>query len=229
MDQGRRRASIRGYVFGVISTVLLLTLSGSATVSADGGQQDLIHACVLPIVDGGNLKVVGANDACPDGSTPLHWAGPSLEPPGETAPPPEPDAPSGGSGAPSNKVSKRLYGTFGIKIKKTKSVTKTLGPSVSTWKELTVSCPGSAPFAVSGEADADLHEQGGVEVDHWSEVSSPVGWHAWNVKLRAYKTIYGFTAPNGAKLFPAQVETNWTLILTVECAKLAKGPTNVGL
>jgi hypothetical protein len=214
--------TIRNSLPGVVVAVLLFAMGGTTVVSADGGQPGLVHACILPIVDGGNVRIVGANETCPDGSTPLHWPGESqevLQAP-EEPPPPEPGP---GSATPTKKVSRNLYLGLGIKIKQTKTVTKSLGPEVSVWKDLTVSCPGTHPFAVEGHVDVNVHDpEGDSDPPLFSGKSERVGWHAWRGVRNAYKTIYGFIDANGNKWFPAKAPVNWTLIVSVECAKLLK-------
>jgi hypothetical protein len=60
----------------------LLALSGLAVLSpgpavADGGDTSLIHACATATVRGNGafLRIIGANESCPPGQTPVHWPG----------------------------------------------------------------------------------------------------------------------------------------------------------
>src|SRR5688572_20167054 len=58
----------------VIVVVMFLVgfISGPVLRSrADGGDASLIHACVKE--RGGDVKIVGANNPCPGGYSPLHW------------------------------------------------------------------------------------------------------------------------------------------------------------
>jgi len=188
-------------------------------VSADGGQTDLIHACIL--ADGpANLRIVGANEACDPGTTPLHWSGESFEPDEVIPPPPAPEDPAAGTEKPKPKVQKKLYATFGVKAGKLKNVKKTLGPSVSTWKEMTVSCPASHPLAFSVKTDWVIHDPGGLP-DPWSEYVKDAGWHAKTVRMRAYRIH-----DPGVGLPSFQVAVNWTFHVTLSCAKLTTGAGN---
>lgn len=117
---------------------------------------------------------------------------------------------------PSRKVNKTLYSPFGIKLKNTKTVTKTLGPSTDR-RKLTASCPSSHPFLISGGSDAV--EPGLAE---FSIVDDAVGWHAWRTVRQAYEFFcygnnlcwYSFAPPT------------WTLRVTLECGDVVKQPVN---
>lgn len=203
----------RAYLYGLLTMALLVSLGGAGVVSADGGQTDLIHACILA-EGGANLRIVGPNDTCDPGTTPLHWSGESFEPDEVIPPPPAPDDPSKGSAKPSRKVKERFYATLGIKSGKLKTVTKSIGPKRTQWQSVTVSCPASHPFALSTKSSWVIHDPEG-KIDPWSEKIFDVGWHAKTVYLRAYKIFSESGLP------AIQVTVNWTLTAKLTCAKFA--------
>ena len=89
-------SATRAYVYGLVTMALLMSVGGVGVVSADGGQTDLIHACVL--AEGGpNLRIMGANDDCDPGTTPLHWSGDAFQPDEVIPPPPAPEDPAVGT------------------------------------------------------------------------------------------------------------------------------------
>jgi hypothetical protein len=57
--------------FILVAFVVGLFLSPVVVSRADGGDVSLIHACVKD--RGGDVKIVGANNGCPSGYSPLHW------------------------------------------------------------------------------------------------------------------------------------------------------------
>jgi hypothetical protein len=60
----------------LVMFIVGIFISPAIISRADGGDISLIHACVKD--KGGDVKIVGANTACPSGYSPLHWgiAGP---------------------------------------------------------------------------------------------------------------------------------------------------------
>ena len=55
----------------LVTFIVGLFISPAIYSKADGGDISLIHACVKD--KGGDVKIVGANSACPSGYSPLHW------------------------------------------------------------------------------------------------------------------------------------------------------------
>jgi hypothetical protein len=213
MSDQRRGASIRGYMFGAATTVLLFALSTTTIVSADGGQTNLIHACILPIEDGGNVRIIGANETCPESTTPLHWpAGEAAVENSEVAPPPTKSV------EPKPKVNKQVYKAIGINAQNTKTVFGKLGPSKDKMKDLIVSCPASHPLALAGWSYAtpsDPSELVGYYVNDGAYISHAVGLHAWRIVHTFSRTTGNFSS--GA--------VTWTLTVYVKCAKLVRAGT----
>jgi collagen triple helix repeat protein len=63
--------------WNVLLLILLALIAGflggqAGSASAHGGDISLIHACVNS--SSGAVKIVGANDSCPSGYSPLHWS-----------------------------------------------------------------------------------------------------------------------------------------------------------
>jgi hypothetical protein len=201
----RPRVTIRGFLVGAATTAALFTVGVPAIVSADGGDTSLIHACLLP--DAGteaNVVIIGANESCSGGTTPLHW--PSVNQPDVDSPELRPL--TKGAVQPSGKVFKRLYQLLGIRVNKTKLVTETLGPFESIDKELTVSCPGTHPFVLSGQSSVvEPALQPGTPL-----LGHAVGLHAW----RAAHATLGKSPGLGVNV------ESWTLRVDVLCAKVAK-------
>lgn len=53
-----------------LSAVLLTLLTVPATVTADGGDTSVIHACVIP---SGPIRIIGPNDLCRSSEVAVHW------------------------------------------------------------------------------------------------------------------------------------------------------------
>ena len=197
----RRRVTVGGFLVGAATTAVLFTVSMPAIVSADGGQTDLIHACLLPHETGSNVVIIGASESCPGGTTALHWPAVTPDPPEAESPEVPPTRPPT-----SPKIKKKLYGPAAIRIQKTKTVSKTLGPSNEYTKELTVSCTASHPYAVTGHSEVVEPQLFGKPV-----LSHPVGLHAWYAVHNGYASscsVFGcFQQP-----------ASWTMKLSVTCA-----------
>jgi hypothetical protein len=188
-----------------------------AIVSADGGQTGLIHACLLPDAGTGpNIVIIGADETCPPGTPSLHWAvgvreltldstfeSPEILPVTEVPVRPPP------------KVNKKLYKPLGIQLSKRKVVTETLGPSPSIEKELTVSCPGSHPFVLSGTSSVvEPGYRPGKPI-----LSSSVGLHAWHAVHQAWQWKCLFPTQQACFGGWHKSPVMWTLKVSVLCAK----------
>lgn len=205
MADRRRAATIRTAIFGSATAVLVFAIGTPAIVSADGGQTELIHACLLPDAVGPNVMIVGPNESCPGGNSPLHWPATTENQPEVESP--EIPPPSEQSTQAPPKVKKKLYGPAGIRLQKTKTVSKTLGPSQDFTKDLTVSCTASHPYAVTGYSEVlEPQYEGKTYLSH------AVAWHAW----RAVQQGYQLNCFLNIKCVAVQVP--WTMKLTVTCA-----------
>jgi len=218
-------------------------LTGGGIVWADGGDPDpqvpLVHACLYT---GGrpNVEIVGANNACPAGTTPVHWpggggavAGPDPEPE------PQPEPPTPESSNPPPKVNKKLYKPLNLKVNKTTLVSETVGPEPpALQRELTVSCPPSNPYAIQGYGEAldgpppETHSthpewKSGKYFDSGPVLSHAVGMHAWRVVYEGGVRAWTKLGPYEPFIFPPE-PTTWTLKVTVECSKVGKPKKKVG-
>ncbi|MGH2684135.1 MAG: hypothetical protein ACRDJP_01545 [Actinomycetota bacterium] len=220
MQKSERRAMLRGYLLGALATTVVATLTGGTAVSADGGDETLIHACIhtTAAATDPNTRIVEPDEECPvDEWTPLHWPAGTEQlsdllqgdtPSPEEIPPPPP------------KLRKKLYKPLGVKTNNTKVVTGTDGPEpkVSS-RSLTVSCPASHPFVLWGSSKAIPVPPRKINTTVVS--SAAVGWHAWAVTRNGWGI--------SASPFFAPVTIPWTLEVTVECAKVAKPKETIKL
>ncbi len=209
MADRRRGATIRAYLFGAATAVLVFTMGMPAIVSADGGQTELIHACLLPDEGtGANVVIIGASESCPGGTASLHWVA-GENPDIET--PPVPQLTQQEIQVPP-KVKRKLYGPAGIRIQKTTTISRTLGPTLENPKELVVSCIPTHPFAVWGYAEV-------LEPNHKGEqiIGGPAGWHGWWTVFKAWEEVC--LGENVCYKFPPDP---WTLRVTLTCAMVKK-------
>lgn len=60
----------RAVVVGSLAAAMVVSMSPMA--DAHGGSADKVHACVVP--SSGTVRIVGANESCKTGETPLDWS-----------------------------------------------------------------------------------------------------------------------------------------------------------
>lgn len=210
--------SLAGASTKLVAVAAAAAIASAAVVSADGGDTSQIHACLLadPPPGAGNVRIVGADEPCPGGTTTVHWS--VSGPPGAQGPEGDPggvpaedlDPPTGGSEPPSPKVYKKLYKPLGIKKitpKNTKVVSASEGPEpVAKERAVSAYCPGSHPFAIEGWFEM-IPAAPGVELGASS--TYPVGFHGWEA----------YVVEAGTGTFGGKEPGPWTLKVSVRCVK----------
>jgi hypothetical protein len=125
-------------------------LVGGSFVWAHGGDTNLVHGCVY---SGGqhtsyNVRIVGAGESCPAGSSPVDWsiagpAGPAGAPGAAGAPGPA------GPPTPKSEIRSEIVG-MGIPRRTIRVVEESTGTNALSYKTVTAWCPASHALLVSG-------------------------------------------------------------------------------
>ena len=133
-----------GTVLVAVTASVLVT---AALVSADGGGSDRVHACILSGTpsDAPNVRIVGADDSCPAGSTATHWA---------VQGPPGGSGPAGSQGPPgpppnSTQIATAVTDHGGLPVASDEVRARSKFSRV-TPKSVTAICPDHLPDVITG-------------------------------------------------------------------------------
>ena len=210
----RRRLVGSGW-WKVAAGVSIGALATGGIVLADGGDPNLVHAC---LIDGSgadgrpNTIILGPNDACPGGTTPKHWG---------VQGPAGPAGPAGATGAPGPPGA-----AGGTTRPKVVVVTKSKGTDAETHKTVEARCPADYEL-MSGHAEGTPRKIPGTAkilyyfFEENRPITSAIGRKRTQIGWRA-KSHSGWyaekvnTAGDAYRLFKI-VGGKWKLSVTATC------------
>jgi hypothetical protein len=146
----------RQWLGASLGMLALFVAIGGATVFAHGGDPNQVHACVISGTGGSspNVRIVGANESCPGGSTAVDFAiqGPQ-GPQGEKGDAGE-RGPAGAAPGPDPGSFAELSDQFNFTIKKSTTLQNSTPMNNLPFKGVkSPPCPSNFPKAVTGGYD----------------------------------------------------------------------------
>jgi len=205
-------SSLRARVLYTVLACVALTSAGTLA-AADGGSVDEVHACILPDTAGpgdANVRIVAADASCPAGSTPAHWPATegSADPSTGLDVPTDAQAQADGIPTPKSRGVLKVYGRLGIKVNKTKTVSKTTPESDFDFLQAAVGCPNTHPFRYAGGLEVIETHPELPDFSYSVVFNNPLGLHGWNAAVSR---------------FPAGFSRPWQLKVSVVCMKAVAG------